>query len=37
VVVLVKVKGAKNIKFYGGEVVTVLNPCHVSTTYYVVQ
>ncbi|KAF6020357.1 GUF1 [Bugula neritina] len=24
----VKVKGAKNIKFYGGEVVTVLNPCH---------
>ena len=26
----VTIKGAKNIKFYGGETITVLNPCHVS-------
>ena len=29
----VKVFGAKNIKKYGGDLVTILNPCHVSAIY----
>ena len=26
----VHIKGARNIKYYGKEVLTILNPCHVS-------
>lgn len=34
----VTIKGKQNIKFYGGETITVLNPCHVSifTTQYLI-